>query len=108
MLATLLHTPLHDRHVELGARMVPFAGWEMPVQYAGVIPEHRAVRRDCGVFDVSHMGEIEIEGPRAAKLLQSTLSNDLDRIQAGQAQYTLPTNETGGVGADPIGSKTDR
>ena len=62
---TLLYTPLHDRHVELGARMVPFAGWEMPVQYEGVIPEHRAVRTDAGVFDVSHMGELEVEGPRA-------------------------------------------
>ena len=107
MAQTLQQTPLHDRHVALGARMVPFAGWEMPVQYAGVIPEHRAVRRDCGVFDVSHMGEIEIEGPRAAKLLQSTLSNDLDRIQAGQAQYTLLTNETGGVVDDLIVYKLD-
>jgi len=107
MAQTLQRTPLHDRHVALGARMVPFAGWEMPVQYAGVIPEHRAVRRDCGVFDVSHMGEIEIEGPRAAKLLQSTLSNDLDRIQAGQAQYTLLTNETGGVVDDLIVYKLD-
>ena len=60
---TLLRTPLFDRHVALGARMVPFAGWEMPVQYEGVIPEHLAVRRDCGVFDVSHMGEFEVEGP---------------------------------------------
>ena len=68
---TLLHTPLHDRHVELGARLVPFAGWEMPVQYDGVIPEHRAVRTDAGVFDVSHMGELEVEGPRARDLLQA-------------------------------------
>src|SRR5947207_2417941 len=66
---TLERTPLHDRHVELGARLVPFAGWEMPVQYEGVIAEHRAVRTDCGVFDVSHMGEIEVEGPRGAELL---------------------------------------
>src|SRR6266480_8117895 len=74
MPATLLHTPLHDRHVELGARMVPFSGWEMPVQYEGVIPEHRAVRTDAGVFDVSHMGELEVEGPRAHDFLQGTLS----------------------------------
>ena len=60
---TLLRTPLHDRHAALGARLVPFAGWEMPVQYEGVIPEHRAVRTDAGVFDVSHMGELEVEGP---------------------------------------------
>src|SRR5437762_10668014 len=88
---TLLRTPLYDRHVALGARMVPFAGWEMPVQYEGVIPEHKAVRTDCGVFDVSHMGELEVEGPRAQGLLQSLLSNDLERLEDGQAQYTLLT-----------------
>jgi aminomethyltransferase len=102
MPATLLHTPLHDRHVELGARMVPFAGWEMPVQYEGVIAEHRAVRSDAGVFDVSHMGELEVEGPRARDLLQSTLSNDIDRLEPGQAQYTLLTNEDGGIIDDLI------
>ena len=80
---TLLRTPLYERHVALGARMVPFAGWEMPVQYEGVIPEHRAVREDCGVFDVSHMGEIEVEGPHASELLQSLLSNDLDKLEIG-------------------------
>jgi aminomethyltransferase len=93
---------LHDRHVELGARMVPFAGWEMPVQYEGVIQEHRAVRTDSGVFDVSHMGEIEVEGPQAHALLQSLLSNDLDKIQPGEAQYTLLTNELGGIIDDVI------
>ena len=82
---TLRRTPLHDRHIAAGARMVPFAGWEMPVQYEGVIPEHLAVRADCGVFDVSHMGELEVEGPRARELLQSLLSNDLDRIEPGGA-----------------------
>jgi aminomethyltransferase len=99
---TLQHTPLHDRHVELGARMVPFAGWEMPVQYAGVIPEHRAVRTDAGVFDVSHMGELEVEGPHARELLQHALSNDLDRLAPGEAQYTLLTNEEGGIIDDLI------
>ena len=99
---TLRRTPLHDRHVALGARMVPFAGWEMPVQYEGVIPEHLAVRNDCGVFDVSHMGELEVEGPRAKELLQSVLSNDLDRIGPGEAQYTLLTNEQGGIVDDLI------
>ena len=99
---TLQYTPLHDRHVELGARMVPFAGWEMPVQYAGVIEEHRAVRADAGVFDVSHMGELEVEGPHARDLLQSTLSNDVDRLEVGQAQYTLLTNEDGGIVDDLI------
>jgi aminomethyltransferase len=104
---TLRRTPLYEEHVRLGARMVPFAGWEMPVQYDGVIPEHRAVRTDCGVFDVSHMGELEVEGPRAHELLQSLLSNDLDRIGAGQAQYTLLTNERGGIVDDLIAYKLD-
>jgi aminomethyltransferase len=99
---TLRRTPLHDRHVALGARMVPFAGWEMPVQYEGVIQEHRAVREDAGAFDVSHMGEVEVEGPRAAELLQSLLSNDLGRIEPGKAQYTLLTNEGGGIVDDLI------
>src|SRR4051794_29092878 len=99
---TLLRTPLYDRHLAVGARLVPFAGWEMPVQYEGVIPEHRAVRTDAGAFDVSHMGEVEIEGPRARELLQSLLSNDLDRIGPGQAQYTLLTNEQGGIVDDLI------
>jgi aminomethyltransferase len=107
MQETLLHTPLHRRHVELGARMVPFAGWEMPVQYAGVIPEHRAVRTGAGVFDVSHMGELEVEGPRAQELLQSTLSNDLERVAPGEAQYTLLTNEEGGIVDDLIVYRLD-
>jgi aminomethyltransferase len=107
MAQTLLRTPLHDAHVALGARMVPFAGWEMPVQYEGVIPEHIAVRTDCGVFDVSHMGEFEVEGPRVTELLQATLSNDLDRIDVGQAQYSLLTNERGGIVDDLIVYKLD-
>jgi aminomethyltransferase len=107
MAQMLLKTPLHDRHVGLGARMVPFAGWEMPVQYDGVIPEHRAVRADCGVFDVSHMGEFEVEGPRATELLQATLSNDLGKIGPGQAQYTLLTNDRGGIIDDLIAYRLD-
>ena len=107
MAQTLLRTPLHARHVELGARMVPFAGWDMPVQYEGVIQEHKAVRTDAGVFDVSHMGEIEIEGPQATPLLQSLLSNDLDRIAPGEAQYTLLTNERGGIIDDLIAYRLD-
>jgi aminomethyltransferase len=104
---TLRRTPLHDRHVALGARMVPFAGWDMPVQYEGVIQEHRAVRTDAGVFDVSHMGELEVEGPRAHELLQGLLSNDLDRLGAGEAQYTLLTNERGGIVDDLIAYRLD-
>jgi aminomethyltransferase len=103
----LRRTPLHDRHVALGARLVPFAGWEMPVQYEGVIPEHRAVRTDAGVFDVSHMGELEIEGPTARDLLQSTLSNDVDRLQPGDAQYSLITNDDGGIVDDVIVYRLD-
>ena len=98
----LRRTPLHERHAGLGARLVPFAGWEMPVQYAGVIPEHLAVRADCGVFDVSHMGQLHVEGPTALAFLQGLLSNDLDRIGDGQAQYTLLTNERGGIVDDLI------
>jgi len=104
---TLRQTPLHDRHVALGARMVPFAGWDMPVQYEGVISEHRAVRSDAGVFDVSHMGELEVEGPTARDLLQSTLSNDIDRLEPGDAQYTLLTTETGGIVDDLIVYRLD-
>ena len=81
---TLRRTPLYDKHVSAGARLVPFAGWEMPVQYEGVIAEHRAVRTDAGVFDVSHMGELEVEGPRAAEFLQGVLSNDVSRLERGR------------------------
>src|ERR1700693_554300 len=105
MAQTLLRTPLYERHVALGARMVPFAGWEMPVQYEGVIQEDRAVRTDAGVFDVSHMGEIDVEGPRAHELLQELLSNDLDKLEAGQAQYTLLTNRIGGIIDDLIADR---
>jgi aminomethyltransferase len=82
--------------------MVPFAGWDMPVQYEGVIPEHLAVRRDRGVFDVSHMGQIHVEGPNQLELLQGLLSNDLTRLGDGEAQYTLLTNERGGIVDDLI------
>jgi aminomethyltransferase len=99
---TLLRTPLYDRHVALGARLVPFAGWEMPVQYEGVIPEHRAVRTDAGAFDVSHMGELIVEGTGAREFLQCVLSNDVERLEPGLAQYTLLTNEHGGIVDDLI------
>jgi aminomethyltransferase len=100
--ATLKRTPLYARHVELGARLVSFAGWEMPVQYEGVIPEHMAVRTDCGAFDVSHMGQIHVDGPTAQPFLQEMLSNDLDRVADGEAQYTLLTNDGGGIVDDLI------
>ncbi|MCD6014417.1 MAG: glycine cleavage system protein [Geminicoccaceae bacterium] len=95
--AALRHTPLYDAHVAAGARLVAFAGWEMPVQYAGVGAEHRAVRDGCGVFDVSHMGEIETEGPGALGLLQRLLSNDVSRIEVGGAQYSVLCKDDGGV-----------
>ena len=87
--------------------MVAFAGWDMPVQYAGVIAEHRAVRTDAGVFDVSHMGELEVEGPTAQVFLQQVLSNDIAKLKPGDAQYTLLTNDDGGVVDDLIVYRLD-
>jgi aminomethyltransferase len=100
--ANLRETPLHARHVSLGARMVPFAGWSMPVQYRGVIEEHRAVRSGAGVFDVSHMGRFAVIGEQAHADLQGLLSNDLDAIAPGDAQYSLLTNASGGIVDDLI------
>ena len=94
---TLERTPLHDRHVAAGARLVPFAGWEMPVQYAGIREEHVAVRRHAGVFDVSHMGEVETTGPDAEAFLQRVLSNDVAKMAEGGAQYSVLCREDGGV-----------
>ncbi len=102
MTATLRETPLHARHVSLGARMVPFAGWSMPVQYRGVTEEHLAVRHAAGVFDVSHMGRFALTGASARDDLARLLSNDLDALAPGLAQYTLLTNETGGIVDDLI------
>jgi len=99
----LLRTPLYDEHLALGARMVPFAGYEMPVQYAGIIEEHRAVRARAGVFDVCHMTEFRVFGFGAFDFLQTMLTNDLSRIaEVGQAQYTLMLDEEGGVIDDLI------
>jgi aminomethyltransferase len=99
--STLQRTALYDAHVAAGAKMVDFAGWEMPVQYTGVGAEHRAVRESCGIFDVSHMGEIEVSGPQALELLQRLLSNDVSRIalerDGGGAQYSVLCREDGGV-----------
>jgi aminomethyltransferase len=99
--ATLRRTALYDAHVAAGAKMVEFAGWEMPVQYEGVRAEHLAVREACGIFDVSHMGEIEVSGPQALELLQRLLSNDVAKIaleiDGGGAQYSVLCREDGGV-----------
>ncbi len=95
---TLRRTSLYDAHKALGAKMVPFAGWEMPVQYpTGILAEHHAVRTGAGVFDVSHMGQIETVGPQATEFLQRLLSNDVDALSVGGAQYSVLCREDGGV-----------
>src|SRR2546421_1551496 len=94
---TLRRTPLYDRHRAAGGKLVPFAGWEMPVQYAGIRAEHVAVRRDVGVFDVSHMGQVETRGPQALAFLQRMLSNDVRRVPEGGAQYSVMCRDHGGV-----------
>jgi aminomethyltransferase len=94
---TLKRTPLHDRHAAAGARLFPFAGWEMPVQYEGIRPEHVAVRTKVGVFDVSHMGEVETTGPDAEAFLQRILSNDVSKIAEDGAQYSVLCKDDGGV-----------
>ena len=93
----LRRTPLHTRHEALGARMVEFAGWEMPVQYRGIKTEHIAVRTRAGIFDVSHMGEIEIAGPGATKFCQHVTTNDIEHLGPMEAQYTLLLNERAGI-----------
>jgi len=95
--APLKRTPLYEAHVAAGGRLVEFVGWEMPVQYEGVRAEHLAVRSGCGVFDVSHMGEIETRGPGALELLQRLLTNNVARVEVGGAQYSLLCREDGGV-----------
>jgi aminomethyltransferase len=97
---TLRRSPLHDRHVAAGARLIAFAGWEMPVQYAGIRAEHLAVRTRAGVFDVSHMGQIETCGPQAFEFLQHLLSGELRKLTEGGAQYGLLCQEDGGVRDD--------
>jgi len=90
-------TPLYDRHVTLKARMIDFGGWEMPVQYTGVIEEHRATRESAGLFDISHMGEIDIKGPSALELLQTVMSRNLQEQKIGQMKLSVITNEQGGI-----------
>jgi aminomethyltransferase len=94
---TARRTPLYDRHEEGGARLVPFAGWEMPIQYEGIRQEHVNVRTSAGLFDVSHMGEIETSGPDAEQFLQRLLSNDVTKIAHRGAQYSVLCNQHGGV-----------
>jgi aminomethyltransferase len=95
-------TPIYDRHVELGAKMIPFAGWEMPVQYSGILSEHRTVRSAAGLFDLGHMGQVSVTGPDAMRYLQLVATNDVSTLDPGEAQYALLTNEKGGVVDDII------
>ncbi|MBA2467986.1 MAG: glycine cleavage system aminomethyltransferase GcvT [Chloroflexia bacterium] len=99
---SLKQTALLDRHKALGARIVPFAGWEMPVQYEGILAEHRAVRSVAGLFDLGHMGQVEISGPDALDFLQYTTTNDVGTLEPGEAKYGLLPNERGGVVDDII------
>ena len=90
-------TPLHSRHLALGAKMVPFAGFDMPVQYAGILDEHKAVREAAGLFDVSHMGEFRVRGPQALDLAQRLVTNDVSKLTDGRALYAVLCHETGGA-----------
>jgi aminomethyltransferase len=98
----LLHTPLHSASVAAGGRMVPFAGWEMAVQFGGLVAEHQAVRQHCGVFDISHMGVLELRGGDAKDALQALVPSDLQRIGPGEACYSVLLNEAGGIRDDLI------
>lgn len=93
----LATTPLHDIHQALGARMMPFGGFQMPVQYTGIIDEHKAVRTAAGLFDVSHMGEVSVSGPNARTFVQQLVTNDVNRLHPGRAMYTVMCRETGGI-----------
>ena len=107
-MADLRRTPLYDAHVAAGARLVPFAGWEMPLQYEGIIAEHLAVRSSAGLFDVSHMGELRIVDAARIAAAQRLLANDLARIPTvGQAQYSMLLNESGGIEDDLIVYRID-
>jgi aminomethyltransferase len=101
--ADLKHSPLDAAHRALGAKFGPFAGWDMPIQYAGTLSEHQAVREAVGLFDLSHLGKVEVRGAGAQRALQHALSNDLGKLKApGAAQYTLCLNEEGGIVDDLI------
>jgi len=99
---SLKRTPLYEAHRALGAKLVPFAGWEMPVQYTGIVDEHKAVREAAGAFDVSHMGEVVFQGPRAAEAVQRLVTNDVGKLVDGAALYTVMCLESGGIVDDCI------
>src|SRR5436190_11682089 len=104
--AALKKTPLYDEHVRLGAKMIPFGDWIMPVQYSGIIDEHQAVRTNVGVFDISHMGQLVATGPRAGAWLNEMLTNNIDKLEVGTGQYTFLLNERGGIIDDLIVYRT--
>jgi len=102
----LKKTPLYDEHVRLGAKMIPFGDWIMPVQYSGIIDEHQAVRKNVGVFDISHMGQLVATGPRAGAWLNEMLTNNIDKLEVGTGQYTFLLNDRGGIIDDLIVYRT--
>jgi len=100
-------TPLYDEHVRLGAKIVPFAGWLMPVQYTSIVEEHQAVRNNVGIFDISHMGQLIVEGAGAREWLNTMLTNNIDKLDVGTGQYTFLLNERGGIIDDLIVYRVD-
>ena len=104
---SLLKTPLNKIHIKSGARMVPFAGWEMPVQYSGIIDEVKSVRSNCGIFDVSHMGRLKITGASATAFLNKILSVDVSKLKTNRARYGVICNDSGGIIDDCIVYKFD-
>src|SRR5947209_7458020 len=104
--AALKKTPLYDEHLQLGAKMIPFGDWIMPVQYSGIIDEHQAVRNNVGVFDISHMGQLVASGPGAAAWLNEMLTNNVDKLEIGAGQYTFLLNDRGGIIDDLIVYRT--
>src|SRR5437667_2982632 len=95
-------TPLYEEHVQRGAKIIPFGGWLMPVQYTSIIEEHQAVRNNVGIFDISHMGQLLVSGPAAAEWLNTMLTNNIDKLEIGQGHYTFLLNERGGIIDDLI------
>jgi aminomethyltransferase len=104
--AALKQTPLYNEHVRLGAKMIPFGDWIMPVQYSGILDEHQAVRNNVGVFDISHMGQVVATGPRAGAWLNEMLTNNIDKLEVGTGQYTFLLNDRGGIIDDLIAYRT--
>src|SRR3954447_14121326 len=102
LMSALNRTPLYDEHVRLGAKMIPFGAWEMPVQYSGIVDEHQAVRKNVGVFDISHMGQLIASGESAGEWLNRMLTNNIDKLAVRGGQYTFLLNQNGGIIDDLI------